>query len=239
MAEKNRVISFEEVFLNSNSIFVEYVDLIKPTYYPLLQFMTAHEEGDHPIFDLSKIHGLSAEDLGDWYVSRKHQNPLIDLLKDGIESQYPSKYFDEMLNKQIEEVPFLINSATLFNMGKALLKLFAKDNYLVKKFFIWYPYENESVKKDIMDTFDPIMKYGEILTGDIVEALKKVPDDSTYAFSDITNVNALEYVGKLQYSSIIIPQEYGYNAEDGEFIIDFDLLRKEAVFKLDQFYATE
>ena len=90
-----------------------------------------------------------------------------------------------------------------------------------------------------MDTFDPIMKYGEILTGDIVDALKKVPDDSTYAFSDITNVNALEYVGKLQYSSIIIPQEYGYNVDDGKFIIDFDLLRKEAVFKLDQFYATE
>ena len=65
MAEKNRVISFEEVFLNSNSIFVEYVDLIKPTYYPLLQFMTAHEESEHPISDLSKIHGLSAEDLGD------------------------------------------------------------------------------------------------------------------------------------------------------------------------------
>ena len=37
----------------------------------------------------------------------------------------------------------------------------------------------------------------------------------------------------------IIPQEYGYNVDDGKFIIDFDLLRKEAVFKLDQFYATE
>ena len=57
MAEKNRVVSFEEVFLNSNSIFVEYVDLIKPTYYPLLQFMTEHEETEQPIFDLSKKHG--------------------------------------------------------------------------------------------------------------------------------------------------------------------------------------
>lgn len=239
MAEKNRVISFHEVFLNSQSIFVEYVDLIKPTYYPLLQFMSSHENTDHPIFDLSKISGLSSEKLGDWYVSRNHQNPLLDLVRDDIQSKYPSKYFDDMLNKQIEEVPFLVNSATIFNVGNVLLSLFSQDNHLVKNFFIWYPYENETVKKDIEDTFDPIMKYGEILTGDIQEALKKVPEDSTYIFSDITNVNVLEYLGKLAYSSIIIPQEYGYNAMDGKFIIDFDLLRKETVFKLDQFYATE
>ena len=79
MSEKERVVSFEEVFLNSKSIFVEYVDLIKPTYYPLIQFMSK-KETDDTIYDLSKIHGLNNEELGDWYVGRKHQNPLLDLV---------------------------------------------------------------------------------------------------------------------------------------------------------------
>lgn len=237
MAEKNRVVSFEEVFLNSQSIFVEYVDLIKPTYFPLIQFMAKKE--DNPVYDISKIRGLKDEELGDWYVARKHQNPLMDLLKDDMIDQFSSTYLDEVLDTQIKEVPELVQMAPMFNMGEVLLKLFESDNYLVKKFFIWYPRENSSIINDIETCFEPIMKYGEILVGNITEALKKVPEDSTYVFSDITNVNALEYVGKLPYSSIIIPQEYGYNAEDGKYIIDFDLLRKDTVFKLDQFYATE
>ncbi len=237
MGEKERVISFEEVFLNSQSIFIEYVDLIKPTYFPLIKLMS--KKDDNTIYDISKIRNLSDEELGDWYVSRKHQNPLIDLLKDEISDEISSTKLDDILDTQLKEVPELVKMAPIFNMGDVLLKLFESDNYLIKKFFIWYPKENSSIVSDIQTVFEPIMKYGEILTGDITEALKKVPEDSTYAFSDITNVNALDYIGKLAYSSIIIPQEYGYNAEDGKYIIDFDLLRKEKVFKLDQFYATE
>ena len=238
MSEKERVVSFEEVFLNSKSIFVEYVDLIKPTYYPLIQFMSK-KETDDTIYDLSKIHGLNNEELGDWYVGRKHQNPLLDLVKEDMRDLYPSKVMDELLDTQIKEVPELIKMSPIFNMGQCLLKLFESDNYLVNKFYIWYPFNNMEVFNDINTTLEPIMKYGEILTGNIVDALNNVPEDSTYVFSDVTNVLALQSIGKLPYSSIIIPQEYGYNAEEGHYIIDFEELRKECVFKLDEFYATE
>lgn len=235
--EKERVISFQEVFLNSASIFVEYVDLIRVTYYPLLLAMKRHE--DHPLYDVGKINKLTVSEFGDWYVARKHQNPLLDLIKDEFKDSISTSDLNKLLDEQIAEVPELLSTAPLINMGSVLLKLFDTDNLLVKKFFIWYPTNNPSVFKDITTTFEPIMKYGEILTGPIDEALKKVPDDSTYVFSDITNINVLDYIGKLPFSSIIIPQEYGYNAEDGKFIIDLDQLHKEAVFKLDYFYATE
>ena len=78
MSEKERVISFDSVFLNSESIFIEYVDIIRATYYPLLNLMRKHEE--HPLYDLSKINNLSVEEFGDWYIGRKHQNPLLDLI---------------------------------------------------------------------------------------------------------------------------------------------------------------
>lgn len=235
--EKERVVSFQEVFLNSASIFIEYVDLIKVTYYPLIMAMRKHE--DHILYDISQINKLSVSEVGDWYVARKHQNPLMDLIKEDKRGDIKSTELDRILDEQIAEVPELLSTAPLINMGNVLLKLFDSDNLLVKKFFIWYPTNNPSVIKDINTTFEPIMKYGEILTGPIDEALKRVPEDSTYAFSDITNINVLDSLGKLAYSSVIIPQEYGYNAEDGKFIIDFDALHKETVFKLDQFFATE
>ena len=63
---------------------------------------------------------------------------------------------------QLKEVPELVKMAPIFNMGDVLLKLFESDNYLVKKFFIWYPKENSSIVSDIQTVFEPIMKYGEI-----------------------------------------------------------------------------
>ena len=234
---KERVISFDSVFLNSESIFIEYVDIIRATYYPLLMIMRKHEE--HAVYDISKINKLTVPEFGDWYVGRKHQNPLIDLLPDDGMNHPGSKLLDDLLDQQIREAPQLLPMAPLLNMGQVLKKVFEKGNTLVKEFYIWYPTKNPSVISDINSTFEDIMKYGNILSGPIDEALQHVPSDSTYVFSDITNINVLHSLGKLAYSSVIIPEEYGYNAENGKYIIDFDMLRKEVVFKLDEFYATE
>ena len=238
MSEKERVISFDSVFLNSESIFIEYVDIIRATYYPLLNLMRKHEE--HPLYDLSKINNLSVEEFGDWYISRKHQNPLLDLFPDDNMNHPGSVLMDSILDEQISKVPQLLKMAPILNGGKVLKNLFKDGNQLVEGgFYIWYPTMNKSVINDINTTFESIMKYGHILTGPIDEALTHVPNDSTYIFSDITNINVMHDIGKLAYSSIIIPVEYGYNANDGKYIIDFDMLRKEVVFKLDEFYATE
>ena len=229
------------VFQNGNSMFVEYIDIIKTPYAVLLLLLKyqAQRYGDTNAgyLDLSEIVDLDDEELGDWYVGRKYQNLFANLIKE--DYRLNKKEWDDILNQQIVECPQCLEQSSLLHFGYVLKQLLALDNFICHKLYIWYPYDNKAVKEDIKETFSDIERYMEILTGPIEEALKQVPNDSTYVFSDITKIGILEDLGKLDYNSIIIPEEYGYNAEDGEWIMDLDAIKENHCVKIDMFYATE
>ena len=108
---------------------------------------------------------------------------------------------------------------------------------LVPKVLIYYPYENDIIKRDIEKTFlNPDIQF---VSGDISDVLKEVPNDSTYIFSDISNILILEELGKIDMSSIIIPEDYDYNkTEEGEYILDLESMQSDHVFKLNFFLAS-
>lgn len=237
MAEvKERVISFQSVFLNSKCVFVEFIDLIKAPYLNLLVLL--HDTTDTELFDFTEIRNLSIDESVLWYRDRKYQNLYRNFLREEYVNVIPSTEIDNILDAQLAESELLLSDAPGLNLADVLMILFSKDNRIGSKLVVWYPYKNPIVEKDIREMFKPISKYLTISTGPIDEALKEIPEDSTYFFSDVTNIGVLEDVGKLDYSSIIIPEEYRYNkTEDGDDLINFDVLQKEHVFKVDKFYA--
>jgi hypothetical protein len=243
MATNNdTIVAYDGIFLNSKSIFVEYMDLVRPLYMIALKaFAAGPEIRDYGMFllNLKEVHGMNDEDLTNWYIDRSRRNLLANFMTEEAIATIGVRQLDLMLDKNIESVPELIDGATMLNMGQVLLNLFANDNLLVKKGYIWYPYKNEAVLKDMKMVFSNILQYVEILMCPIEEALQKVPEDSTYCFSDITKIGLLEDMEKLDYSSIIVPVEYGYNAQDGHFIMDISEMQKRHPFKFNTYYATE
>jgi hypothetical protein len=233
---KDRVITFSSVFLNGKCVFVEFIDLIKAPYLNLLVSLQGSKSTY--MFDFSKIKDLSIEELILWYRDRKYQNLLENFVREEYIDDIPVSEVDKLMDAQLAESELLLSDAPRLNLADSLSILFARDNILGNKLVVWYPYKNPVVENDIKNTFKPISKYLEVVTGPIDEALKEIPEDSTYFFSDVTNIGVLEDLGKLDYSSIIIPEEYRYNkTEDGDDLINFDVLQKEHVFKVDKFYA--
>jgi hypothetical protein len=242
MADKDRVMTFDSVFLNSKSVFVEYADLVRPIYITILKTLSVGEPiKEYPNFTLnfSEIIGMSDEELDDWYVTRPYKNLLMNFVLVEDMDNVRMNDLEMILNKNIELVPEILKIATPLSVVQALKILFGTDNGLSKKAIIWYPYHNKAILEDIRELFSDISQFVEVKMGPIESALAEVPDDSTYIFSDITNVGVLEDVGKLDYSSIIVAEEYGYNVEDGEFIVDIDKLKEKHIFKFDRFFATE
>lgn len=234
MGEKAKIRAYDGMFLNSKGIFVEYVDIIKAPYFMLLFALIGDGKVPHP-FTISDLRTKSFDDLLEWYYLRNNQNIFIDLLedeyKDKVRTKDVDRFLDSLITKDILEV------SNLLNFGNVLNKLYLSNPGLSGTVYIWYPFDNKDVIEDIKTAFSGIDKL-KILTGDIVDALKEVPDDSTYVFSDASNINVLEEIGKLDFSSIIIPEDYEYNKNQGVPIIDYRLLAKDHVFKINKFFAT-
>ena len=233
--EKAKIRAYNGIFINSKAIFVEYIDIIKSPYFMIVVAIAALGKKLPSPFDISPILESEIDDLIEWYYQRTNQNPLLDLLEDDARGRIKLKDIGNFLNNQITEE--ILKATNELNFVDVLNRLYIMNPELAGSVFIWYPYENSYIDNDIKLTLNAIDDL-VILHGPIEDALKKVPEDATFVFSDVSNINALEEVGKLDYSSILIPIEYVYNYVDGEYLINFDKLAEDHIFKLDKFMAS-
>ena len=110
------------------------------------------------------------------------------------------------------------------------------ESRLVKKILIYSEYEESGIRDYISKRFSSEM-IGYTF-GDLNQCLKSVPIDSTYVFSDICKVNNLIDTNHLNYSSIIIANNYKYNYDDDKKLkVDLDKLSEDYVFKYGYFNA--
>lgn len=231
MAEKAIIRAYDGIFLNASSIFVEYIDIIKSPYFIfLISLLADNKMGD--FFDIEELRKKELVDITAWYYLREHQNLLYDLKLPSNKMKY--KAMDDFLDHMMD--PIVLESSNSLNMVDVLNSLYMNEG-LVGQLYVWYPYENEAVIQDIKNTLSSIPPLN-IVTGPLEEALKNTKQDSTYIFSDYTNINILEKSGKLDFSSLILPEDYFYNKRDGEDIINFEDLAKEHPFKLHKFVAS-
>lgn len=236
--KNNKVFTtYTDTFLNSQCLFIEYHDIIQSPWYVFL-ISAKDSELFKSLFDTFDIDNLSYDGIYEWYIHRRHINPLFDIpLNQGVFETYFNSSYDvykdtlnklvneEMKNKDIVEVLGSLSFITVLN------NLLAMN--VVRDIVIYTKEDSDAIKDDINSLFKGKVKY---VSGEFIEVLKDIPRDSTYVFSDITKIKDLEKANKLDYSSILIPVEYGYNYDDNkEFIIDLADIAKNHIFKLNFF----
>lgn len=222
-----------EIFQNSQCLFVEYTDIIRSPYFIFLMLMMQHPNNFSKYFNLDIFDGYGIEELSEWYIHRKYQNPLMEIMMPEVQEKMKESDLNEFMNNELKLHEDLVKLSPLLNFGNAILTV--PDN-IIKSTVIWYPYENTVIEDDVIETFGDKVRF---VTGDLMDALETVPSDATYVFSDITNIDLLFEKHKLYLSSVIIPKEYGYNYIDEERLkIDVDEYQKDVLFKLDFFNAS-
>jgi hypothetical protein len=236
--KNNKVFTtYTDTFLNSQCLFIEYHDIIQSPWYVFL-ISAKDSELFKSLFDTFDIDNLSYDGIYEWYIHRRHINPLFDIpLNQGVFETYFNSSYDvykdslnklvneEMKNKDIVEVLGSLSFIAVLN------NLLAMN--VVRDIVIYTKENSDAIKDDINSLFNGKVKY---VSGEFIEVLKDIPRDSTYVFSDITKIKDLEEANKLDYSSILIPVEYGYNYDDNkEFIIDLVDIAKNHIFKLNFF----
>jgi len=229
--------SYPGVFTNSSAIFIEYDDIIKCPFYIFLCIMGDNEEFNK-MFDASELNDMDSDEISQFYISRKEKN-IFKALKhtdyftelfvssnpDISEKDITDDSYNLLSKLQLDAVPEIVTCNPYLNFHYVLNAL--KDTDLVTDIFIWSPYDSDVIRNDITK-----YKRAEFLYGDIREVLKnpRITEDTTFVFSDIRNILALKDVGKLNYSSILIPDGYRYNYDNDErnkFVIDIDSLYAE------------
>ena len=224
-------------FTNSKCVFIEYCDGLS---LPWLVFLSSLPKipGMDKLFDLDQIRCLDEFGLMEWYLNRRHRNPLYDLCYFDVDGELTDEQIefvselDDMLeealhNKYIYEVNLTTNAVPI------LQHILTAE--FVPSIVVYHPVENEYIKEDIQEMFG---NKAELRTGDIEEVLKDIPEDSMYIFSDAENISVLEDLDKLDYSAILAVQDYFYNwASDDKFLVDFDELQKDHIFKYGYFVA--
>ena len=240
--QKNVVVTYNSPFLNTDCIFIEYDDVIKSPFFIFLLAVTVKDNDTLKIiFDLSEIENMDVDELYLWYINRKYKN-IFECLP--LQENVMEIYFENDENKFHEwcEVTlydiintneYLVNHDVDLNFAHSLDILIKKT--LVGKYYIYSPIYSRTIENDI------IKRYGNKITyvsGDLNEVLIKnnITSNSTFVFSDIRNIKALEECKLLNYSSVIIADKYQYNyKDDANLVIDIDHYSSSFLFKLDFF----
>lgn len=246
--KQNKIIlSTEGVFMNSDALFIEYLDVIKSPFYIFLKMINSPKGKEvlNKIFDLSEIDGKTDDELYEWYIERDNQNifksfNMNEECRNDIfhndESEIESFCYT-MEEKELLDIPELVSQNAWLNFDLVLRNLIGDKNNagMVKKVYIWHPYYVESIEKDIHERYGNFIQF---VYGDMQKVLieNKITSDTTFVFSNILHILNLIQTNLLNYSSIIIADEYFYNYNNEmEPIINFEELLKNYIFKIDFF----
>ena len=224
------------MFYNSDTLFVEYSDIIRNIDFMVLIMISRMKENFESFLDLDPIYGLQVSSLMEWYMTRKDKNILYELLQEDKrvldEFSYPK--LNEMMNQLVsvldnESWREICPELNFSNVVKLVEK---EDKNFLAHVKIWYPFNNPVIRSDVQTLFG---ERAQFVFGPIEEVLENVDANSTFVFSDVTNIMIMEDIGKLDYSSILIPTGYQYNDVDGKLKIDIDSYEEDHIFKFNFF----
>lgn len=238
-------VSSSEIFQNTECLFIEYDDVLKSPMFSVLNILRKNEKFKY-FFDISEIEDADADKLYEWYIERDHKNFFYDFdLNEGIlekdfnndEKAYASwcdSFYKELYSSVSAET---VDNLNWLNFDAHLRKLIenTKDGHLVKNIIIWSPFYVKYIEEEISTRYGGRAKY---VYGDLVDVLGKneIKSDSTFVFSNILHVIDLVTAKLINYSSIIIADQYFYNYNyDMEPVINIDELLQYFIFKIDFF----
>ena len=212
---KRKIITNDGMFLNAKCVLVEYSDIIRAPYWTLIELINKDPTWVKPPIIPQPILAMNTEELVEWYLNRRHPNALIDLIpKDPI------------------------NFCPLLLFPQVIGSLLFMDGMLVGDVLFYHPYKNDAIEEDIKNLYNGTK--AKFVYGDIVDVIRDMPIDSTYVFSNMANMEALIKTNHLDYSSIIMADDYAYNRnnDNSDYIIDLIKLNETHPFKFNTFIAT-
>lgn len=234
---KKVIITYDSVFLNADSMFIEYNDVIKS---PFFAFILSAQENEYlsKIFDISLIHGLSKEELYEWYICRNDQSlflslPLHPEMREVFKTEEMLRTWgDEYLYKILDSHPELVEYDTRHVFINTIQKIM--NTKLVDKYYIYTPVYSKSIHDSIKKIFPNKISY---VYGTLVDVLKdnKITSNSTFVFSDLKKIKDIKCAGILNNSSILIADRYGYNYNYKDYVIDPYDVGDGDVFKMNFF----
>lgn len=231
--EKIQIKTYDGLFFNINSLFVEYNDIIRSPYFLLLYVFIKNTDIEVPFLDLSIFKDMGDDEIIQWYYARRFQNPFLDLVTD---PDATTENLNTFTNNQLLANENLISASPELKFVTVLRNFIDNGSTLVPKIYIWHPYENPAIKEDIDSLFES--NIFEVVYGKIEDVIPNIPENSTYVFSDFSNVEVLANLNRLNMESIILPKDYSYNKIGDQYIIDIERYKKEYVCKIDLFYAS-
>lgn len=219
----------QSIFLNSDYIVVEYMDLIKSPCMVLLDVIRRNDK-IREILKLEVIENLDHSALTEWYINRKHQNFLIDL------NRYPDQIseseLDSILDSQLAISEKFYSKALPLQLTN-MVRIMKKED-LTKDIIIYHPFSNEYAKNNLENE----LNYKFTVMNNFDKILDVAGYNSTYFLSNIDRVLDMDRKGVLGLSSVSIPIEYRYNKKNmTDYKIDLSELFRKSPFKISYFYA--
>lgn len=223
------ILTSQNIFSNSECIFVEYYDVIScPWYVFILNLIKNNSASEYFNFQFNK----NTDDLEghafDWYIHRKFINPFFSVgLKPAINELLRSRgenyeeeralFLNKFLYESMNKSPEMFNEDGYLNFTNTLKRLISIPN-LVKKVIIYSETYHKGIDNDIKSLYGDNVLY---TTGDLVSILnnKSIPKDTTYVFSDINKIYALIDTNRIDGSSILIADKFGYNYDKNDNVI--------------------
>lgn len=219
----------DTMFYNSQAIIVEYEDVINlPGFNVLNMIINSSKLSDLLGIDVSRFLFMDADDVLEWYLSRKTINPL--------ESLAPK---DEIITKEVLDNTYrvLLNtqdaqSATgKPNIIRVLNEVIHSG--LVKNLYVYINNYNDFAKERVRSILPEAMILED---KSFTDTITNMPTDVTYVLSDIDKIVALNEIDKLSCSAILVPYGLRYNhSELGKEKPEIDELSKDVIFKLAYF----
>ena len=221
--------ALDKPFTCSDCVCVEYIDCINLAYIPLLLNLIDSEVEDDFPFDIDKIRCFNElPSMLDWYMHRKHRNPLLDLLKEEYEDMDESEA-QEFIDNELSKFP----EYTEIELDTPVLEILHSfiNNDLAKRYIIFHDHYDKNIEDWISGEFNDKV---EFLYGDFEDdIIDNIPDvNCTYFLSDIDKINTLIDKDKNDYNSIILGIDFDYNKdENGDLLLDFDEIEKFHLFR--------
>jgi hypothetical protein len=233
---KKAIVTYDNTFLNADCLFIEFDDVIRMPRFMLL-FLLRDSEELGKIFDLSEVSSLSLDELYEWYVNRKYRYvfrnlPLTEEAKEKYFQNDEKKMSHWVRNFEYQEytaIEAAVTTNTDLNAAE-MLRMLSGDR-IVKNILVYSEYDSDAIREYLSTEFGSNVRYVHGKLEKVLEE-QKVTNNSTFMLADMNKIQIIEKCGLLDYSSLVIPDGYGYNKE-----LDFSIeeLLNTHLFKIDFF----
>lgn len=189
-------------FSGGAGLFLQYHDVIKPTYlYAVIQMMITKQTYGLPVYTIEKMSQLATVE---WYLNRRYRNPLQQL---DFNHHGEKEKLDALLDHILETDP------TIYKMAPSLaaVKLFQvyRSQYMTFPIYVYEEHVDRGMKEDVDRLLSGIQH--KLFTGDLRKAISRCDQNFTYIFSDIESMKSAVEILTGTCSNVLLTSEYRYN----------------------------